>query len=128
MQYAKDAKPSARGEIEITSIIQRYIDDMALSVEILGRGFTWLDTGTHENLVEAANFVHTIEKRQGLTIACIEEIAYIQNFIDFDQLKALSSSMGAKSSYSKYLERVVKMVECNQSPIYGHYMASDIAT
>lgn len=104
---AKKVKPSPRGELEITSIIQMYLEEKTLKMELLGRGIAWLDTGTHESLLEAANFIATIENRQGLKIACIEEAAYNADFIDQVQLLKLASAMPA-SNYSNYVKNIIK--------------------
>lgn len=102
VEIAKNVKPSARGEIEITSINNEYLQRGTLHVETLGRGFAWLDTGSHDNLLEAANFVETIQKRQGMYVSCIEEIAYRRGFIDRDQLLALAEPL-LKTAYGQYL-------------------------
>ncbi|WP_353981435.1 glucose-1-phosphate thymidylyltransferase RfbA [Salinicola endophyticus] len=104
---AKSLEPSARGELEITDINRLYLERGDLSVEIMGRGFAWLDTGTHESLMEASHFVATLEHRQGLKLCCPEEIAWRHGWIDDDQLLALAEPL-AKSSYGQYLRRVVK--------------------
>lgn len=102
IDYAKSVKPSKRGELEITDIIQCYLANQELSVELLGRGFAWLDTGTHESLLEASTFVETIEKRQGNKIACLEEVAFHNNWISRAKLIELSKPL-MKSKYGEYL-------------------------
>ena len=102
VEIARAVQPSARGELEITSVNQAYLERDALHVELLGRGFAWLDTGTHDSLLDASHFVHTIEARQGFKIACLEEIAFNQGWLDRDQLHALGAAMG-KNGYGKYL-------------------------
>ncbi len=102
VEIAKNVKPSARGEIEITSINNEYLNRGTLHVETLGRGFAWLDTGSHDNLLEAANFVATFQKRQGMYVSCIEEIAYRRGFIDREQLLALAEPL-LKTAYGQYL-------------------------
>ncbi|HEY7884246.1 MAG TPA: glucose-1-phosphate thymidylyltransferase RfbA [Cellvibrionaceae bacterium] len=101
---AKKVTPSKRGELEITSINQLYLDEERLQVEVMGRGYAWLDTGTHESLIEAASFIETIEKRQGLKIACIEEIAFEQGYISADDLRQLAAPL-IKNQYGQYLLR-----------------------
>lgn len=106
IDIAKSLEPSARGELEITDINQAYLDQGRLSVELLGRGYAWLDTGTHENLLEAGNFIEVIEKRQGLKIACLEEIAYKQGYITKDELIELGMNL-SKNSYGQYLLKIL---------------------
>jgi glucose-1-phosphate thymidylyltransferase len=105
VERAKRVKPSARGELEITTLNEMYMHDGGLRAQMLGRGFAWLDTGTHESLLEAAHFVQTIETRQGLKISCPEEIAYRSGFIDRTQLKALAEPL-KKNQYGQYLLRL----------------------
>jgi glucose-1-phosphate thymidylyltransferase len=107
VQFAKNIVPSERGELEITSVNQEYLQQQKLKVELLGRGFAWLDTGTHDSLMEAGQFIETIEKRQGLKVACLEEIAYRMNYIDADQVKKLAKPL-LKSTYGQYLLNLVK--------------------
>ena len=102
VEIAKNIKPSARGELEITTVNQEYLAQKNLKVQTLQRGFAWLDTGTHDSLSEASTFIEVIEKRQGLKVACLEEIAYKKGWIDADRLKALAQPM-AKNDYGKYL-------------------------
>jgi glucose-1-phosphate thymidylyltransferase len=105
VEIAKNLKPSARGELEITTVNETYLKNGKLRVEILGRGTAWLDTGTHDDLIAAANFVATIQKRQGLYIACIEEIAYRMEFIDETQLKRLAQPL-LKTEYGQYIDKL----------------------
>jgi len=107
IQKAAQVLPSDRGELEITSVNQMYLEEQRLSVELIGRGYAWLDTGTHESLLEASTFIETIEKRQGLKIACIEEIAYEQGYIDKSQLLELAEPF-SKNQYGQYLLRRAK--------------------
>lgn len=106
VEIAKAVKPSARGELEITSVNQAYLQRGDLNVELLGRGYTWLDTGTHESLLEASQFVHTTEKHQGYKIACLEEIAWTNGWIDDAAMRAAGQSL-AKSGYGEYLLRLI---------------------
>lgn len=107
VNVAKQIKPSDRGELEITTVNQEYLKENRLSVELMGRGFTWLDTGTHESLIEASNYVATIEHRQGLKIACLEEIAYAKGWISKDRLLELAKPM-IKNQYGQYLVGIAK--------------------
>jgi len=106
VEIASSLKPSARGELEITDINREYLKRGELRVELLGRGFAWLDTGTHESLLEASNFIETIEKRQGLKISCVEEIAYRMGYIDADRLRCLAEPL-CKNGYGQYLLEIV---------------------
>ncbi|EDM23183.1 glucose-1-phosphate thymidylyltransferase RfbA [Caminibacter mediatlanticus] len=106
VKKAKKVKPSNRDELEITSINEMYLNEDRLNVKLMGRGYAWLDTGTHDNLIEAGMFVKTIEQRQGLKIACIEEIAYENGWIDKDQIKKLAKLL-KKTEYGKYLLKIV---------------------
>ena len=107
IEFAKSLKPSSRGELEITDLNNIYIKESNLDVEILGRGFTWLDTGTFDSLLEASQLVQTIQKSQGLKIACLEEIAYKKNWIDFEQL-SLQANKLKNSPYGAYLKNIPK--------------------
>ena len=102
VKKAQEVVPSDRGELEITSINQMYLDEGRLNVELMGRGYAWLDTGTHESLLEASMFIETIEKRQGLKVACIEEIAFEEGFISKEQLIDLAKPL-VKNQYGQYL-------------------------
>lgn len=113
VEYARELTPSARGELEITDLNRRYLDLGTLSVQRMGRGYAWLDTGTHESLIEAGQFVQTIEHRQGLKIACPEEIAYRQQWIDAQQMEELAAAM-RKNTYGQYLFQVLREVEDTQ--------------
>ena len=107
VEFAKQVKPSDRGELEITTLNEMYLNDGSLNVQLLGRGFAWLDTGTHESLHEAASFVRTIEKVQGLQVACLEEIAWRNGWLTSEQVEELAKSM-AKNEYGQYLLRLIK--------------------
>jgi len=107
VEKAKNVKPSARGEIEITTVNEMYLSEGKLNVKNLGRGVAWLDTGTHDALLEAATYVEAIQKRQGFYIACIEEIAYAKGWISNEQLQKLAEPM-MKTEYGKYLRDLVK--------------------
>lgn len=105
VEFAKQIKPSARGELEISTLNEMYLKQNSLTVEILGRGFAWLDTGTHDSLMDAAQFIHTIEKRQGLKVACLEEIAYRNNWLTKEQLFMLGQQM-SKTEYGQYILKI----------------------
>ncbi|MDC0552113.1 glucose-1-phosphate thymidylyltransferase RfbA [Flavobacteriaceae bacterium] len=107
VRVAKKIKPSHRGELEITSVNQEYLKQQNLKVELLGRGFAWLDTGTHDSLMEAGQFIETIEKRQGLKVACLEEIAYNMKYINKEQLSKLAEPL-KKNTYGQYLLKLAK--------------------
>lgn len=109
MEVAKSIKPSARGELEITSVNQRFLNDGELKVQTLGRGFAWLDTGTHDSLAEASTYVEVIEKRQGLKIACLEGIAFRKGWITADKMRELAQPM-LKNQYGQYLLKVIDEV------------------
>lgn len=106
VEIAKNIKPSSRGELEITDVNRAYLERKTLSVEMLGRGFAWLDTGTHDSLLEASHFVHTIEQRQGLKVACLEEIAYHNGWITAQVLAAQAESL-KKTGYGQYLQKLL---------------------
>lgn len=106
VDIARQIRPSARGELEITDVNRTYLEQGQLAVEIMGRGYAWLDTGTHESLLEASQFISTLENRQGLKVACPEEIAYRRQWISATQLEALAAPM-AKNGYGKYLQRLL---------------------
>lgn len=107
VEIAKSLKPSQRGELEITDVNRIYLEQGNLSVAMMGRGYAWLDTGTHESLIEASNFIQTIETRQGLKVSCPEEIAYRKGFISAEQIRTLSEKL-SKNSYGKYLLKMIK--------------------
>ncbi len=105
VEISRHIRPSARGELEITSVNQRFLEDRELAVKLLGRGFAWLDTGTHDSLAEASTFIEVIEKRQGLKVACLEAIAYQQGWISADKVRKLAEPM-MKNSYGQYLFKI----------------------
>lgn len=107
VDIAKSIQPSPRGELEITDVNRTYLEEQSLNVEILGRGFAWLDTGTHESLLDAGQFVHTIEKRQGFKVACLEEIAFHNGWISAEEIKAQAESL-KKTGYGQYLLALTK--------------------
>ena len=113
---AASIKPSARGELEITDVNRVYLEKNQLSVEIMGRGFAWLDTGTHDSLLDAAGFIATLQKRQGLMVACPEEIAYRQGWISAEAVLKVASQL-SKNSYGKYLSKIVKELNTSIQPI-----------
>jgi glucose-1-phosphate thymidylyltransferase len=113
---AASIKPSARGELEITDVNRAYLGKNALSVEIMGRGFAWLDTGTHDSLLDAAGFIATLQKRQGLMVACPEEIAYRQGWIDAEAVLRVASTLN-KNSYGQYLNKIVTELNSAAQPI-----------
>ena len=114
IQIAKNVKPSKRGELEITSVNKVYLSQNNLKVELLGRGFAWLDTGTHDSLLEAGQFIESIEKRKGLKVACLEEIAFRMKYINANQLKGLAEPL-KKNDYGKYLLNLIKNNEVNRN-------------
>jgi glucose-1-phosphate thymidylyltransferase len=105
--FAADLKPSPRGELEITDLNRRYLEDGSLHLEQLGRGYAWLDTGTHDSLMEAGNYIQTIENRQGLKVCCPEEIAYTHGWIDAEQVMRLAAPL-AKTGYGQYLQHLIQ--------------------
>jgi glucose-1-phosphate thymidylyltransferase len=104
---AKSLKPSARGELEITDLNQLYLDKQKLNVEIMGRGYAWLDTGTHDSLLEASQFIATLQNRQGLKVSCPEEISYRHGWINASQLERLATPL-FKNEYGQYLQRILQ--------------------
>ena len=115
VEVAKSIKPSARGELEITTVNQTFLGDGELKVQTLGRGFAWLDTGTHDSLSEASTFIEVIEKRQGLKVACLEGIAYRQGWISSDKMRELAQPM-IRNQYGQYLIRVVEELSATGKP------------
>lgn len=113
---AASIKPSARGELEITDVNRVYLEKNELSVEIMGRGFAWLDTGTHDSLLDAAGFIATLQKRQGLMVACLEEIAYRQGWISADTVQKVANQL-SKNSYGQYLGKILKELNSSAQPI-----------
>ena len=113
---ASSIKPSVRGELEITDVNRAYLEKSELSVEILGRGFAWLDTGTHDSLLDAAGFIATLQKRQGLMVACPEEIAYRQGWIGADQVQKVATQL-SKNSYGQYLSKILNELNSSVQPI-----------
>ena len=109
-------KPSARGELEITDVNRVYLEKNELSVEIMGRGFAWLDTGTHDSLLDAAGFIATLQKRQGLMVACPEEIAYRQGWISADLVQKVAAQL-SKNSYGQYLSKILHELNTSAQPI-----------
>jgi glucose-1-phosphate thymidylyltransferase len=110
VHVAETIRPSARGELEITTVNQRFLEDGQLKIQLLGRGFAWLDTGTHDSLAEAGNYIETIEKRQGLKVACLEGIAFRKGWINAEKMREVAQPM-LKNQYGKYLLKVVDEVE-----------------
>jgi glucose-1-phosphate thymidylyltransferase len=121
VDVAKHIKPSARGELEITTVNQEFLKDGELKVQTLGRGFAWLDTGTHDSLTEATNYIETIEKRQGLKVACLEGIAYRNGWISEEKMRELAKPM-LKNQYGQYLLKVIdEMKEIITSDSFRDY-------
>ena len=110
VEVAKNIKPSPRGELEITTVNQQFLDDKQLKVQTLGRGFAWLDTGTHDSLSEASTYIEVLEKRQGLKVACLEGIAFRKGWIDADKMRELAKPM-LKNQYGQYLLKVIDEIE-----------------
>lgn len=115
VEVAKNIKPSARGELEITTVNQRFLDDKVLKVQTLGRGFAWLDTGTHDSLSEASTYIEVLEKRQGLKVACLEGIAYRQGWISEERMRELAKPM-LKKQYGQYLLKVIDELKETRKP------------
>jgi len=113
---AASLKPSTRGELEITDVNRIYLEKNALSVEIMGRGFAWLDTGTHDSLLDAAGFIATLQKRQGLMVACPEEIAYRQGWISAETVQKVASQF-SKNNYGQYLRKILNELNTSLEPI-----------
>ena len=113
---AASIKPSARGELEITDVNRMYLHKDQLSVEILGRGFAWLDTGTHDSLLDAAGFIATLQKRQGLMVACPEEIAYRQGWITAEAVQKVATQL-SKNSYGQYLGKILNELNTSSQPV-----------
>ena len=115
-EIASSIKPSARGELEITDVNRIYLENNELSVEIMGRGFAWLDTGTHDSLLDAAGFIATLQKRQGLMVACPEEIAYRQGWINAEMVQKVAAQL-SKNSYGQYLSKILNELNTSAQPI-----------
>ena len=115
VEVAKNIKPSARGELEITTVNQRFLDDKELKVKTLGRGFAWLDTGTHDSLSEASTYIEVIEKRQGLKVACLEGIAYRKGWISREKMIEVARPM-LKNPYGQYLLKVIDELDRTDNP------------
>ena len=115
VEIAKNIKPSARGEYEITTVNQQFLSDGQLKVQTLGRGFAWLDTGTHDSLSEASTYIEVLEKRQGLKVACLEGIAYRQGWITEEKMRKLAEPM-LKNQYGQYLLKVIEELKATDYP------------